>query len=127
MKELLEVLSRLIDIIGNGFQELYEGDEKIMAEIDDLKTAVSGLVADQATFNAAQVQFNTDLSKTLADIQAKLGTPGISPADVEAAAQAIAGVKTAVDSNTATVQANDKTLTDFDATLNPPAPTKPTA
>ncbi len=86
-------------------QQILELENKNFMEIDDLKKNVSDLTASQATFNG-------EMSKVLADIQAKLSQPAISPADVETAAQALGTLKTQVDANT-------QTLTSFDATLNP--------
>lgn len=86
----------------------------IMAEIDDLKQAV----ADET--QAIKDGNDTD-ARLLADIDQavqKLGTPGINPADVKAAAQAISEATATLRANN---QANADAAAKIEAALNPPA------
>lgn len=90
------VLAKLDQLIAAGV--------KTMAEIDDLKAAVS-----------AEAQVITNLAAEIDSAISKITQPGISAADVEAAAQAIQGF-------TSTLQTS---ATNLQNALNPAQPAPP--
>ena|SRR6266851_125703 len=91
---LLQQMSKKLD-------QLVAQGAKTLAEIDDLKAAVA---AEQAVI--------TEVATDIDAVIAKLGTPGILPADVAAAASAITDATTALKAS----------ATKLEAAITPPTP-----